>query len=230
MQRSRNIDKSSNTTLKSKLISQTLLLPSLLSPLLPLLFLLYSFYPPTPLPTYFNQTLSLYSLSVLLELIAERYYLETLINWEELTSLRVKIEGIAVGFKAFTTLVCVLSLGEKGALVAFGVGQVGYSLILLTGLKWFVGGKISGKVWSLEKVSTGAIVEETSKNKKDDGKVVVKEGKEEIYFDPELKNLSWALTKQSFVKQFLTEGDKIIVGRFSKVEDQGGYAIALNYG
>jgi len=42
--------------------------------------------------------------------------------------------------------------------------------------------------------------------------------------------LSYALTKQSFFKQILTEGDKVIVSRISPIEDQGGYALALNYG
>jgi oligosaccharide translocation protein RFT1 len=32
------------------------------------------------------------------------------------------------------------------------------------------------------------------------------------------------------IKQFLSEGDKMVVGRFATIEDQGGYAVALNYG
>lgn len=43
-------------------------------------------------------------------------------------------------------------------------------------------------------------------------------------------HLAYALTKQSVVKQVLTEGDKVIVSRISPVEDQGGYGLALNYG
>jgi oligosaccharide translocation protein RFT1 len=50
------------------------------------------------------------------------------------------------------------------------------------------------------------------------------------YFDPELLNLSMAMTGQSVVKHFLTEGDKFLVSRLSPLEDQGGYAIASNYG
>ena len=39
-----------------------------------------------------------------------------------------------------------------------------------------------------------------------------------------------AMTRQSVVKHFLTEGDKFLVSRLSPLEDQGGYAIASNYG
>ena len=50
------------------------------------------------------------------------------------------------------------------------------------------------------------------------------------YFDAESLNLSIAMTGQSVVKHFLTEGDKFLVSRLSPSEDQGGYAIASNYG
>jgi oligosaccharide translocation protein RFT1 len=50
------------------------------------------------------------------------------------------------------------------------------------------------------------------------------------YFDTELLNLSIAMTGQSVIKHFLTEGDKFLVSRLSPLEDQGGYAIASNYG
>lgn len=39
-----------------------------------------------------------------------------------------------------------------------------------------------------------------------------------------------ANTRQSIVKHVLTEGDRIVVGRISPLGDQGGYAIAINYG
>ena len=50
------------------------------------------------------------------------------------------------------------------------------------------------------------------------------------YFDPTLFNLSVAMTGQSLVKHFLTEGDKFLVSRLSPLADQGGYAVAANYG
>ena len=50
------------------------------------------------------------------------------------------------------------------------------------------------------------------------------------YFDDKLLRLSAAMTGQSVIKHFLTEGDKFIVSRLSPLADQGGYAVASNYG
>lgn len=43
-------------------------------------------------------------------------------------------------------------------------------------------------------------------------------------------SLAVANTRQSVVKHLLTEADRIAVGRISPLEDQGGYAVAMNYG
>lgn len=51
-----------------------------------------------------------------------------------------------------------------------------------------------------------------------------------VLFEPELLRLSTAMTAQSVVKHFLTEGDRLIVSKFSPLKDQGGYAVATNYG
>lgn len=49
-------------------------------------------------------------------------------------------------------------------------------------------------------------------------------------FDPVLFTLTKSMTLQSFIKHLLTEGDKVAVARTSKLADQGGYAVASNYG
>jgi oligosaccharide translocation protein RFT1 len=38
------------------------------------------------------------------------------------------------------------------------------------------------------------------------------------------------MTGQSVIKHFLTEGDKFLISRLSPLADQGGYAVASNYG
>ena len=38
------------------------------------------------------------------------------------------------------------------------------------------------------------------------------------------------MTSQSVIKLLLTEGDKLILSWFSPLQNQGGYAIAVNYG
>lgn len=45
-----------------------------------------------------------------------------------------------------------------------------------------------------------------------------------------IRSLAWANTRQSVIKHLLTEGDRIAVGRISPLGDQGGYAVAMNYG
>ncbi|KAK7033588.1 Oligosaccharide translocation protein rft1 [Paramarasmius palmivorus] len=49
-------------------------------------------------------------------------------------------------------------------------------------------------------------------------------------FDKDILALSLTMTSQSVVKHFLTEGDKFILSWFSPLQDQGGYAVAVNYG
>lgn len=56
------------------------------------------------------------------------------------------------------------------------------------------------------------------------------DSKKDAYFDTELLHLSGAMTAQSVVKHFLTEGDKLLVSRLSPLADQGGFAVASNYG
>ena len=56
------------------------------------------------------------------------------------------------------------------------------------------------------------------------------DSKKDAYFDTELLHLSGAMTAQSVVKHFLTEGDKLLISRLSPLADQGGFAVASNYG
>ncbi|KAM0786193.1 hypothetical protein ACM66B_006998 [Microbotryomycetes sp. NB124-2] len=185
--------------------TRTRYLPLMLSPAIFAFFGLYAkVATPTPKPASFNLTLALYAVSALLELWSEPFYLLALARWETMTSARVRVEGLAVGIKSVATLATIMRGGSRFALLSFGVGQVAYATTLLIGLWW----------------ATRASHEATSQQN----------DATEPKLDRELVKTGWALTKQSFVKQLLTEGDKIAVGRLSRLEDQGGYAVALNYG
>lgn len=50
------------------------------------------------------------------------------------------------------------------------------------------------------------------------------------FVDSRLFKLAATVTGQSVVKHVLTEGDKFILSWFSPLQDQGGYALAVNYG
>lgn len=49
-------------------------------------------------------------------------------------------------------------------------------------------------------------------------------------FDPDTLSLAIANTWQSLIKHLLTEADRLAVTRISPLDDQGGYAVAMNYG
>ncbi|KAF9387109.1 Oligosaccharide translocation protein rft1 [Mortierella sp. AD011] len=58
-----------------------------------------------------------------------------------------------------------------------------------------------------------------------------KNGKSEyFYFDTHLLKLSKTLTAQSLLKHILTEGDKMLMARFTGPSAQGEYAFVVNYG
>ncbi|GAA6051397.1 hypothetical protein JCM3770_000498 [Rhodotorula araucariae] len=202
--------RSSTSANGSTLQRQALLLPTLFTPLAVGAFALYHVYAsPSPAPPYYATVLALYLLSATVELLAEPLYLRTLQSWETLTTRRVRVEGVAVFAKAAGTLVAVRSVSETNALLAFGVGQLVYSATIWAGLAWIVPAS-----------STSRPQRTVSGFHRVDGRV----------FDPAITTLGWALTKQSVVKQLLTEGDKLAVGKFGTSADMGGYAVALNYG
>jgi len=53
---------------------------------------------------------------------------------------------------------------------------------------------------------------------------------EQFYFDAALLKLSMTLTAQSLLKHVLTEGDKMMLAKFTQNEELGVYAFVLNYG
>jgi oligosaccharide translocation protein RFT1 len=111
---------------------------------------------------------------------------------------------------------------EEDALVAFGVGQVVYSGTIFVGLWWVTRGHRSAAPPSapstINHMDTASFLPLPLKRI------------DNRFFDPAVTTLGWALTKQSMVKQLLTEGDKLAVGKFGSSEDMGAYGVALNYG
>ncbi|TNY24114.1 Rft protein-domain-containing protein [Rhodotorula diobovata] len=201
--------RTSTSPAEATLQRQSLLLPTLLTPLAVGAFALYHTYAsPSPAPPQYGAVLALYLLATVVELLSEPLYLRTLQSWETLTTRRVRVEGAAVLAKAVGTLATVRAVSEADALLAFGVGQLVYSATIWAGLAWV-------------SASTGPWQHSTTIGlRRVDGRL----------FDPAVTTLGWALTKQSVVKQLLTEGDKLAVGKFGSATDMGGYAVALNYG
>ncbi|KAF9783385.1 Rft-1-domain-containing protein [Thelephora terrestris] len=164
--------------------------------------------PSTASQPHFHLSVAVYAIAAILELLSEPLYIRA--QNELRLNVRVRAEGVAVVSKSVVAfLVLALASGEW-ALVAFAAGQATYGLSLLVVFLGVYKGDIN---YVPKRVQTELHDNLTTS-----------------YFDTDLLNLSIAMTGQSVVKHFLTEGDKFLVSRLSPLEDQGGYAIASNYG
>ncbi|KAF9028163.1 Rft-1-domain-containing protein [Hymenopellis radicata] len=166
----------------------------------------------TSIQPYFREAVLLYVVGALIELMKEPMHNAIMAGLQ--TKIRLRAEGAAVIGKSILTFLVMFYDPHKDdprkhrALVAFALGQVFYSICVLVIYVYHFG--ISSLVPRFPKSNA--------------------KGKYPPFFDPQLLKLSATVTSQSLVKHFLTEGDKFILSWFSPLEDQGGYAIALNYG
>jgi oligosaccharide translocation protein RFT1 len=181
--------------------------------------------PSTRAQPYFNQAVSMYAFAALIDLVSEPLHnrAQSLMRFD----LRVKAEGTAIIARSVCTVVALVAAGERWSLVAFAAGQLTYAVtvfVVYTTTFWREGevqilprrihdnGKRSNQFLSLIHLQLTAIVRST------------------LPFDPTSLKLALTMTGQSVFKHFLTEGDRIVISRVSPLEDQGGYAVASNYG
>jgi len=157
---------------------------------------------------HFHLSVIVYALAAFFELLAEPLYIRA--QNELRLDVRVRAEGIAVVLKNLVSVLVLVATPSEWSLVAFAAGQLAYGVA--TFLSFWKVYRQSAVFW-LRKV-----------------RVTVHDNTKTQYFDTPLLNLSAAMTGQSAIKHFLTEGDKLLVSRLSPLEDQGGYAIASNYG
>ncbi|CED83069.1 Nuclear division RFT1 protein [Phaffia rhodozyma] len=158
---------------------------------------------------FFLPSLLLHVAGYLIELLSEPYYVQ--LQTDLILGVRVRAEGSAVVAKAVVTFGSVWFLGERHALLAFGLGQLAYGGFILGVFVHHFGLRRAARMWIPKKVS-GSLLGTY------------------VYFDQSSFALAKAMTLQSVVKHFLTEGDRMVVSRISPLEDQGAYAIATNYG
>ncbi|KAK7035777.1 Rft protein-domain-containing protein [Favolaschia claudopus] len=154
-------------------------------------------------PGFYN-ALGLYSLAAVLELCCEPMHNQAMA--ESKTHIRVSAEGMGVTLKTCVTYAVLLydsaaKLDGRLALLAFALGQLSYSLVLL--------------LVYLSHYGISVLFPKSAQ------KGTVESG---------IFRLSLTMTSQSVIKHFLTEGDKLVLGWFSPLKDQGGYALAVNYG
>ncbi|CAE6457558.1 unnamed protein product [Rhizoctonia solani] len=163
--------------------------------------------PSTRAQPYFDQAVSIYALAALIDLVSEPLHnrAQSLMRF----NLRVKAEGTAIVSRSVCTVVALMAAGEHWSLVAFATGQLAYAvtvLLVYTIAFWKEGGF---QIFPRR---------------------VHENGVSAVAFDPTSSKLALTMTGQSVFKHFLTEGDRIVISRVSPLEDQGGYAVASNYG
>lgn len=98
------------------------------------------------------------------------------------------------------------------AAVSFALVVLGWPLVGMAV------GYFCGSAWLAGTYVVNGIAEDKSDQDEDQTKV------------DDTRALAFANTRQSVVKHVLTEADRIAVGRISPLNEQGGYAVATNYG
>lgn len=168
---------------------------------------------------YFYWSVTLYALAAILELTAEPLFIRA--QNELHFHVRVRAEGAAMMARTVVSFMLLAFAPPTWALLAFALGQMAYGFAILGSYMRAYG---PSKVFQLKKDVDGKCV---SLSLSLDGAWLKTAAR---YFDPQLLYLSAAMTVQSVIKHFLTEGDKFLVSYFSPLADQGGYALASNYG
>lgn len=179
----------------------------------------------------FHASIALYALGALSELLFEPLVIRAVRLGHP--TWRVKAEGVAVLVKILSTIAIILALPRwttsaapfflqtyvkderSTALLAFGVGQASYSIVtLLVLLAMFF--RQYGVRETLDLYTPRPEISPS-----DGGKV---------WFDRPTLSLCTTMAQQGILKHCLTEADKFAVAKYATLEDQGGYALASNYG
>ncbi|KAI7901104.1 Rft protein-domain-containing protein [Cokeromyces recurvatus] len=161
---------------------------------------------------YYRMAVLLYGAASFLELTVEPLFVLALNHLH--FQLRVTVEGVAVIVKCLVTfsLTIYFAGNEEYSILAFAIAQFVFGFIMMMGYLGF----FLYKEKSFQKLLPHQIVEE--------------EGHEKYWFDKQLLHLGITMTKQSFLKHILTEGDKMLISVLSSVQDRGVYAFVVNYG
>ncbi|RCH94483.1 Oligosaccharide translocation protein rft1, partial [Rhizopus stolonifer] len=159
---------------------------------------------------YYKTAVLLYGAASFLELLVEPLFILALNNLY--FQLRVTIEGIAVVLRCLVTFALTLYFAgnEKLGILAFAIAQLVYGSTMMIGyLGYFL-----YKEKSMTKLLPSKI----------------DQGEKSYWFDKALLHLGFTMTKQSFLKHVLTEGDKMLISILSSSQDRGVYAFVVNYG
>ncbi|EGV60667.1 Oligosaccharide translocation protein rft1 [Yamadazyma tenuis] len=179
-----------------------------------------SFAKVNSISSHYTFVVGVYWISVLMELSVEPIYglYQYTLNFKK----RSEFESGAMFLKCVVIVLTVLITGSqdkqnKGPferngelLVAFAAGQFSYSFWLFTRY-------ISGFSQTFRQIQSVPLA------------IEIKDGETE-WLDPEVLRF-WRISfVQMIFKQFLTEGDKLLISAYFSVESQGVYSVMNNYG
>lgn len=172
----------------------------------------------------YSQTVYLYLASAFAELLAEPLYLHALSEYGgRSVSLKVRAEGAAALIRGLTTLISIIVAtsnsieSSRGAvsLISYGLGQFAYGATILA---VFSSAYISR--WGLQTtLSLYLPFQSHGANSKGDADFVISR----------TRQLAVVLSFQSVLKFLATEADKLAISFLGGPEDQGGYALGVNY-
>ncbi|SJX66199.1 related to nuclear division protein Rft1 [Sporisorium reilianum f. sp. reilianum] len=184
----------------------------------------------------FHASIALYALGALSELAYEPLLIRAVRLGHP--ALRVKAEGAAVFVKVISTIATIVVLPRWSAaplrihrylvderavaLLAFGIGQAGFGLTMLSVHLGFFCSRY-GVADTLD-----LYVPRRERVARTD--TAAKQQTQTVWFDRSTLSLCATMSQQGVLKHCLTEADKVAVARYATLEDQGGYALASNYG
>ncbi|KAG7194969.1 Oligosaccharide translocation protein rft1 [Scheffersomyces spartinae] len=160
-------------------------------------------------------------ISIMLELIVEPVYL---VNQYQLNlAKRSKVEGMAVLFRCLVTFFIIFGVSrwtnlyqtqlqfEGYTVLAFASGQFAYSFTLFLLYNLDFQKSYPNNTRMIQPISS-------------------KGGNSVYWLNPSVLAIWKSLVAQMFLKQILTEGDKLLINYLCTVEEQGVYSVVSNYG
>ena len=150
------------------------------------------------------------------------------------TDIRVRAEGSGVILKPIVIILVLLydthiQYGDgRLALVAFALGQLAYAAALFCVYQSHFGGVLL--IPQPIRLSSRRRLRFVCYSGQKGVFRINNPFRDSDYFEPDSLRLPLTITVQSIFKQVLTEGDKMILTWLSPLHDQGGYALAVNYG
>lgn len=164
--------------------------------------------------SYYKLTMLLLAILIVLEWITEPIY--AIYQYQLNFKLRSKFESLAIFNRCVATFGVIMGakytelfLESDGlAVLAFAVGQFSYSFTICVFYFWSF-------YSNFDKVSLFPSLIH---------------GLSPYYFDPKVLVVWKSLFIQMIFKQFLTEGDKLLINYLCTVEEQGVYSVVANYG